>query len=525
MTAPLDIILLGFRNEVARERVLEALAAGGVGAEPHLPLERDAPLPHRLYAGISADRAAVMRQRLELLGAQVTARPEGAPSAEASPPSSGRSSATRPLLLLGAACLVLSAWLALPPHPGKALPPLAPVERLNPLGSNGAAGPAAALNQEAVELGDGGEYERAAAKLRQALDLEPMQATVRHNLQVTLNNWGVHELQSGNVEKARQLFAEALGFGKEPEVLTGLGIATLRAGDPGLARGYLEEAVQMGAADGGTLLALAEVYEGSNDRVRALEMLQRAREAGVPAGVLDDRIQRLSREVDAEWDFTEEKSRNFEIRFDAQENRAAARIVLRSLEAAYVSVGRKFDYYPRQPTSVVLYAEEDFHDITQTPRWAGAAYDGRIKLPVRGLSDDSDALDRIVRHEYAHSIIAALSRGRCPAWLNEGLAIWSEETWPGERRDWAMQQIAGQRLFTLAELADTFIHLSDRRAPVAYAQSYLITAAIIDRYDARKIPRLLAALGEGQSIDTAFATVYPVDLASVERSLDNELTR
>ena len=39
-----------------------------------------------------------------------------------------------------------------------------------------------------------------------------------------------------------------------------------------------------------------------------------------------------------------------------------------------------------EPTAVVLYTQRDFHAVTQTPDWAGAAYDGRIKLPVRGLS-------------------------------------------------------------------------------------------------------------------------------------------
>ena len=101
--------------------------------------------------------------------------------------------------------------------------------------------------------------------------------------------------------------------------------------------------------------------------------------------------------------------------------------MLDALEDAYDAVGRKFDYYPEARTPVVLYSQQDFHTVTQTPDWAGAAFDGRIKLPVRGLSTDDPGFQRVVRHEYAHSLVAQLAGPRCPVWLNEGLAVWAEE--------------------------------------------------------------------------------------------------
>ena len=39
--------------------------------------------------------------------------------------------------------------------------------------------------------------------------------------------------------------------------------------------------------------------------------------------------------------------------------------------------------YPKRTITIVVYTQEQFRDVTRSPRWAAAAYDGRIRLPVR----------------------------------------------------------------------------------------------------------------------------------------------
>jgi len=374
-----------------------------------------------------------------------------------------------------------------------------------------------ALNRDAVELARAGRYSEAAAKLRKALAATPGNALVQRNLQAVLLAWGFEELQREQARAAADRFTEALAFGRSADVLTGLGIAQVRGRQYGEGITALEEAIERGAKDGATYLALGQAYEAIDDRVRALEMLQRAREAGVRAAELEERIQRLAREVDAEWDFTQESSRHFQVRFDAGEDKHAANEVLRSLESAYDVVGRKLGYFPDRPTPVVLYAERDFHDITQTPDWAGAVFDGRLKFPVRGLVAGAD-LDRVTRHEYAHSLIAALANTRLPAWLNEGLAMWAEEESPGDRRDWADQVLATHELMPLATLSQPFAGLPRQHVQAAYAQSYVTVLFLVDEYDARRLPRFLEAMRHGASMQQAFADVYPVDLAAFEEA-------
>jgi len=173
----------------------------------------------------------------------------------------------------------------------------------------------------------------------------------------------------------------------------------------------------------------------------------------------------------------------------------------------------------------VLYASEDFHDVTQTPGWTAGVYDGRIKLPVGGLAEtDRDVLERTLRHEYGHVLVHQLARGRCPVWLNEGVAIWSEEDRDGDRADWALHGIAGKRLFRLADLAGPFTRLPADRVPVAYAQSYLAVRALVDRHGAQRLRALLEQIGNGASFERAYRDTLYGDPAAFEDDLLRQLT-
>lgn len=425
-----------------------------------------------------------------------------------------------PLDLIVFALLAAGAGLAYWRHPGSS-PARAPAA---PAAEEGAApsadaelrfqlemdpGGGSRLNREGVDLARAGRYADAAAKLRAALLESPGNELAARNLRNVLTAWGFEELERGQPRAAADRFVEALGYGRTPQLLTGLGLANVRLRQYGDAVAVLEESLARGSSDGPTYLALGEAYEATDERVRALEMFQRAREAGVRSAALEDRIGKLGREVDAEWDYGEETSRHFRVRFDSGEDPHAAREVLRSLEAAYDVVGRRFGYYPERATPVVLYPDQDFHRVTQAPDWAAGVFDGRLKFPVRGLTAGPD-LDRAVRHEYAHALISQLAGSGVPAWLNEGLAMWVEEEVPGERRAWA-EEVAGQaEWLPLADLARPFALLPQDAATLAYAQSYLVVTHLVERYDERRIPRLLEALRGGRSIEAAFYDVYPI---------------
>ncbi len=523
-----DLLLLGYRNDLARERIRAFLR--GPEAPFGKPIEAGhcVDLPHRLYSDIERQVGLRLVRQLGAQGAHVRLVPAAADAVEPTPsspaaPAGDGSRSIRPLLLLVlllAAAAGYAVFVGLrSPLPPSVHPPDIPVA----FEQTEAVLAQHHLNNEAVLLNAAGQFAEAAQRLRVAVEREPRQMILQRNLKIVLRNWAIAELDAGRPESAAGLLKEGLGIEEDVALLAPLGVAYARSGEWEAAQEVLEQAVKLGATDWNTLVSLGNVYRHQANLKGAVEMFQRARENGAAGPEFSATLEQLERELDAEWDFAELSSAHFEIAFDHGENYRAARVVLAGLEDAYFLVGRKLDLYPSGRTPVVLYPSEEFNDITRAPSWTGGIYDGRIKLPVRGLEADNPLLDRALRHEYAHVVVVKLSAGHSPVWLNEGVSIWAEEDHDGDRVAWAYDTIARHQLFSLRDLEQPFAQLAANRVPVAYAQSYLAVRAIIDRFGERRLRQLLTRLGEGGDTSAAFEAVFSTRLATFEAELLRQL--
>jgi Tfp pilus assembly protein PilF len=378
---------------------------------------------------------------------------------------------------------------------------------------------AAALNNEAVGLGNVGRYEEAERLLEQALELDPAHPTLLRNLQATLFNWGVTEMNAGDAESAIDRLEDSLRAGSSVEALKILGSAYLQVGEPREAAAALEEAAGFAPSNPQILVLLAQSYVDLDRRLEALELLFRARDAGAPEGVVGPMITTLSREVDAEWDFAAAETAHFRVSFGDEELPDTVDIVGDALERAYRTVGGKLGSYPADRTPVVLYARQDFHSLTQTSQWAEGVFDGRIKIPVRGLDAQNPKLDRVLRHEYAHSLVARLGGRRVPAWVNEGVAMWAEEEYEGDRLDWAERIVSQHGAAPLRYLEQSFARMPAAQAQLAYAQSYVAIHALIDRYGSGRLRQLLDEIARKRPLAEAFYDVYRLDLERFEHQL------
>src|SRR5205807_4419566 len=113
---------------------------------------------------------------------------------------------------------------------------------------------------------------------------------------------------------------------------------------------------------------------------------------------------------------------HFTVSFEGPEQGELATKALDALERAYWRVGDTLSAYPTAAVPVVLYSNEQFRDITRSPSWAAGAYDGTIRVPMRGALEKKEELDRVLSHEFTHALIRTLASRGVPAWLNEGLA-------------------------------------------------------------------------------------------------------
>ena len=532
-----DLVLFGYRNDVARARTLGFLRGFPASSAGPTPPEDDVSVPQRVFAGLELEAAQRLCAQLEQLGAQValipvvTAEEPQRPDAGQHPvpptprPTDGVT--IRPLTLL--LVLLLGASLSLwqqPRRVQRSAPqrPAAMVEEPAPSVADSADEPnSAPPDVRAMPLASADDFREVVRQLEEALRYAPDDPTLTRKLQTVLLHWGVTDLAADRLDDASARLQEAAELGERAEVLSALGVTYWRQGDYAAATTSLEHALQLAPKDANAMLALAQVYLRQDKRPEAFDLLRRVKETGAGGPDLDKQLEQLGREVDAEWGFSQLQSRHFRVSFGDDQDTRSVHLILDVLEYAYDTVGEKLDTYPSERTEVVLYTQQDFHAVTRTPHWAGAAFDGRIKIPVRGLTEEQPDLRRIVRHEYAHSIVAQLAGVRCPVWLNEGVAVWAEEEEDGDHEGWARAQIAGQPLFSLRELTDSFTRLPAGRVQVAYAQSYLTVRALVDRYGARKIPVLLGGLPHNRSLEEAYSSTYPGDLAGFEQQVLRDL--
>ncbi|GIW45059.1 MAG: hypothetical protein KatS3mg077_2341 [Candidatus Binatia bacterium] len=376
--------------------------------------------------------------------------------------------------------------------------------------------PAAERNNAGVALARERHWLAAVQQLRAALQLQPGSSLIQRNLQQVLLGWGVEQLQAGKTLDAIQNFLEAARLGADPEVQFWLGQAWLQHGEPAKALEIWQKTLEEFPDHPHVLLALGELWEQRDERTRALEYLARARAAGVESPQLARKIERLSREVDVEWDYQITRSARFDFRHPVLDDSRVLELVVASFEKAYDDLLGRLGVAPTAPVRVVLYPSTEFYAVTQSPDWAGGVYTGRIQVPVGGLAErDRTRLEHLARHELAHALVTEWSRGRAPAWFQEGLAMWCEDEFPGERRDWALASQAGARAASLSELPASFAALDQRAAEVAYSLSYLAVLSLSEQYGVTRMLSFARACGDepwGEAFRSAFGREF-VDFA------------
>jgi len=191
---------------------------------------------------------------------------------------------------------------------------------------------------------------------------------------------------------------------------------------------------------------------------------------------------------------------HFTVSFEGPAEAALAAAALESLDKAYWRIGELLGTYPIDPIGVVLYTTEQFHDVTRSPTWAAGAYDGTIRVPMRGALDQSAELDRVLAHEFTHALVRTLATRGVPAWLNEGLAA------ALERAGGDPAAIAGSNggRVPLTALMSGFGRLSGDDAQRAYATSALAAQRLLDEAGGFAVANLLRDLGRGEDFNTAF---------------------
>jgi tetratricopeptide (TPR) repeat protein len=311
---------------------------------------------------------------------------------------------------------------------------------------------------------------------------------------------GFEALQKNDPDRAATAFRRALSAEPEhPAALYGAGAAAHLLGRDTDAMTLLKRALQNEPRLVAAAALLGDIAYRQGDLTFAIKTYENAL-AQSPGNVeLRQRLATWRGEATVHDTLRAVKDERFTILFDGPANRVLAERATTVLRDAFWRIGNALGSYPTNQISVVLYTAQQFHDITGAPEWAGGGFDGRIRMPVAGATQNLRAFDRILTHELVHAVLHNVAARNLPAWLNEGLAMYFE----GDNLA-ASEKLAAARAFVpLAALQGGYARLTLEQATVAYEMSAFATHALITRLGTANVGLLLQDLDRGDTVESA----------------------
>ncbi len=320
-----------------------------------------------------------------------------------------------------------------------------------------------------------------------------------------LNAKALEEFKAGNLREAEALLEQAVASSNEETFSRNLAAVKIKLGDlegaaPLLAEHSDDPTVRRLLKN--VYVTLGNEAMQNADVTAAAGYYEKGAKLDPEDASLTAVLAKLKRDAAAESGMRSTEGGHFIVKYEGGENATAGHLIGILLEEAYMKVGSDFDYYPAHRITALLYSQQRFRDITRTPAWSGAIYDGRIKLPAGGVFEKTDELERVIFHEYTHAVVHMLAKGRAPVWLNEGLAMYEEGRDAGEFAPY-LRDLAGTGKLNLRPLEGSFMGLGAEQARTAYILSLSATRYIIDEYGLASVKRILDDLGRGMNVDSA----------------------
>lgn len=335
-----------------------------------------------------------------------------------------------------------------------------------------------------------------------------------------------YELEHNQNDAARSYLRSALSFRPDEPSLIGFYVYLLvQAGEYPEAVRQAEHGAEVapGSADMQRLLGLA--YYGADKLREAIAAWQRAQQIQ-PNDAVQGYLAKAEREIAVEDSFSERQSPHFVLRYQGrQAGFNLGSDLLRTLERQYSELSRELDFAPQSNITVLLYTEKEFFDVTQAPGWAGGANDGKLRIPVADVSGITPRLEQVLKHELTHSFIHYLTRGRCPGWLNEGIAQMMEpKTAAAYGRGLAHLFETGKQA-PLSFLEGSFSGFSSDQATVAYAESLAAVEYLRANYGMSGLRRMLQLIGDGERGESALRATTGSNYPEFEKSLAEYLAK
>jgi tetratricopeptide (TPR) repeat protein len=209
---------------------------------------------------------------------------------------------------------------------------------------------------------------------------------------------------------------------------------------------------------------------------------------------IHEAVAKAEREREISGSYRELRSDHFLLRYAGEQGEKLSGEVVNSLEGSFQDLVLDLDYSPREVIVALLYPNQAFKDITRSPTWVGALNDGKIRVPVSGLTQVNAELARVLKHELTHSFVRQITMGRCPTWFNEGLAQLEEGATTATMGSQLARAVGTGSLPSFPSLEGPFLNMPPDQVALAYAKSLAALEYLRTTFDMVEIRNLLKAM-------------------------------
>ncbi|HLZ11470.1 MAG TPA: hypothetical protein VKP58_02685 [Candidatus Acidoferrum sp.] len=319
------------------------------------------------------------------------------------------------------------------------------------------------------------------------------------------------EIAHGEMERAIDDERAALGFQpNESSLLLNLGYLHLKRSEFKQSLEYLDRARRIAPDDSEVSKLTGWAYYGLNKLDLAVTEWKKSLTIR-PDEEVAAALAKAERDKEEEEGYKENESRHFTLKYSGAAEPDLAREVLHTLEAHYTAIESELNFSTPDSIGVILYTRQAFIDITNAPSWVGALNDGRLRIPVQGLTSMTPELSRVLKHELAHSFIEQKTHGLAPTWVQEGLAQWLEGKRSRENAAVLLQSFSAGQTATLTQLEGSWIHFTDVAVQFAYAWGLATIEAIVASSGVGDVVRILEHIATGEKPEAAVHAILNRD--------------
>jgi tetratricopeptide (TPR) repeat protein len=297
--------------------------------------------------------------------------------------------------------------------------------------------------------------------------------------------------------------------------LMDLGYVHLVRGEYSEALGPLDRARTLVPDSAAVAAFTGWAYYGLDETNKAIAEWKRAQRIQ-PSPAVAALLAKTERDEAAEKNFQKQENNHFILRYEGGEAPGLAGQILSTLEGDFETLESTFQYTPPEPIAVILYTNRTFRDVTRAPRWADGLNDGRIRIPTQGLSSVDSNLAHVLMHELTHSFVRQMTEGRCPTWLNEGLAQYMEGRRSAATAKTLVSLYEKKKYISFSRLGGSWTRFPTPLAAYAYAWSLAAVESIIANSGMYGIDRMFIRLKEENSVQTAMEMALQLNYSDLE---------